>query len=55
MDQDNELLDIAAVLGENEKVTLKDILDELRSSGINNPKNVERMIGILLAQGIKVD
>jgi hypothetical protein len=52
--QDQELQDVAELFEECEEVAVADIVEELRQSGINNPKNVEQVSRILFERGIRV-
>lgn len=46
-DDSDELVEVADLLCECEEVTMDDVRDELRASGILNPKNVQRVLEIL--------
>lgn len=47
-----EALAVAALLSECEGVTMDDIREELRASGILNPRNVQAVVGELRRQGL---
>ena len=54
VDHGREIAGVADVLGELSEVTLDDIVQELRSTGLANPRNVDRIVATLRARGTRV-
>lgn len=52
-DAQDEVAEIADLLSECEKISMDDIRNELRSSNVLNPKNVQRVLQILQERGLK--
>lgn len=50
----DRLIKLADDLEGSQTLTVKDLVEELRSSRMNNPKNVERLSNILIERGVKI-